>query len=480
MSRSWLLSIVLLALASSAHAQQQAWLKHRVQLQQDPSVLAVYTFEDLAAEAKVIPDERGTEYPLAFNLVPHGNDPAQKLEFVPGRWPEKKAVRLDMGRLEGPEIPVADRAFTASCWFRSNGPGVHRGNSDGTNGTVLSVGIGYWDGWRVALWYPQMRMSFEIGRPQPGSSFGIGSQPFMDRVWNHLAATWDGKQMRLYLNGLLFARGDYEGAYTPPPGQKVFRIGFAGYGIGSAVLDVDEVVVRNRALSPLEVLEEVYFADALAASAQTVLAAAEDSAAVGDYEKALDGYKTLSRDKALPPSWQPFVALRLGLLYQQARQPAAAGREFAKVATTANIPETVKTTALTSLLRLSREGVPMQLPPDLYASLLNMPGITPADQFTVHLQLGHALRRQGKAKAAEAEYAAAFALDVPARDKLNARLSLGHACRADGDCELARKQYLQVLNSGDAPPEFRTDALFGIAECHAAQKKWDLAAAALD
>jgi len=142
MHRIWSLSILLLTLVSSAHAQQQAWLRHRAQLQQDPSVLAVYTFEDVAADATKIPNERGADYPLAFNLVPHGNAPAQKLEFVPGRWPEKKAVRLDMGRLEGPEIPVADRAFTASCWFRSNGPGVHRGKNRDCQPGISCVRLG--------------------------------------------------------------------------------------------------------------------------------------------------------------------------------------------------------------------------------------------------------------------------------------------------------------------------------------------------
>ncbi|MCE5241426.1 right-handed parallel beta-helix repeat-containing protein [bacterium] len=463
-----------------AQASYEAWLKHRDQVRPDPSVQAYYTFEDLAADAKTIPNERGASYPLAFNLVPHGNDPAQKLEFVPGRWPEKKAVRLDMGRLEGAEIPVQDRCFTASCWFRSSGPGVHKGNSNSNNGTILSVGIGYWDGWRVTLWYPDMRVGFEVGRPQPGSSFGINGVPFMDHVWNHVAATWDGKQTRLYLNGLLIARGDYAGAYTPPPGQKVFRIGFADSGIGSAILDVDEVTIRSRALSPVEVLQEVYFADALPQTAQAALSAAEEAVAAGDYATALAGYRALGSDKTLPASWQPFVALRLGLLYQQGRQPAAAAREFARIATAANMPETVMTTALTSLLKLSREGVPMQLPPKLYAALLNMPGITPGDQFTVHLQLGHALRRQGQAKEAAAEYASAFALQVAPRTKLNARLGLAHACRADGDTDLARSQYLQVLSAPDATSEFRVAALFGIAECHATQKKWDQAAAALE
>jgi len=178
--RRFRLVLPLLIALSVGHApQHQSWLKHREQVRQDPSVQAYYTFEDLAADAQTIPNERGASYPLAFNLVPHGSDPAQRLEFVPGRWPEKKAVRLDMGRLEGAEIPVQDRCFTASCWFRSSGPGVHKGNSNSNNGTILSVGIGYWDGWRVTLWYPDMRVGFEGAGPQPGSSSAFTAVPFL-------------------------------------------------------------------------------------------------------------------------------------------------------------------------------------------------------------------------------------------------------------------------------------------------------------
>ena len=222
---------LLTLLAASAYAQSAGthagWLKHREALRGNADVLGYYTFEDVTQAAPTTKNLRPADHPLSFALVPAADVAPQKLELVPGRWPEKQAVRLDMGRLEGAPFEVTSKSFSASCWVRKLGPGIHRGNSGATNGTILSTGIGYWDGWRLTTSYPQMSLGFEIGRPQPQSSFGINAGPAPDNVWQHLCVTWDGRETRLYANGLLIAKGSYAGDYTPPPGDKRFRIGFA-------------------------------------------------------------------------------------------------------------------------------------------------------------------------------------------------------------------------------------------------------------
>lgn len=466
-------------LVSFAHAQSyEAWQLHRQQMRQDPSVIAYYTFEDIRSEQQTIANERSADYALHFVLVPASNQPPQKLEMAFGRWPQKKAVRLDMGRLEGPEIPVLNKSFTASCWIKALGPGVHRGNSGITNGTILSVGIGYWDGWRIILWYPQRRISFEIGRPKPSSAYSISHEPFMDGIWNHIAAAWDGKEARLYLNGILIARGTYEGEYTAPPQDKHFRIGYANYGVGSALVEIDEAIVRNRALRPMEILQEVFLAEAPPAPIQQIIEEAEEAIVQADYDRALQQYRQLAKDKRLESPWRDFVSLRLGWLYQHQRQMTSAAREYLALATQPHVPLALQSSAKTALMQMCREGMPLELPAEIWEALLNIAALEPLDKFRFHLQYGLALQRQGKMTAAQAEFAKAFSLEAPMREKLNAQLQLAHACRAKGDYEAARNHYLQVVEAAAEYPEFQIAALFGIAEGHAAQKKWDLAAAA--
>ena len=81
--------------------------------------------------------------------------------------------------------------------------GAIRGDSVPLGGTLLSVGNGYWDGWRVTLVYPDKTLGFEIGRPQPASSIGIRGGVVDEGVWHHLAASWDGRVMRIWVDGLV-------------------------------------------------------------------------------------------------------------------------------------------------------------------------------------------------------------------------------------------------------------------------------------
>lgn len=221
-----------------------------------PGLARFYTFEDLSPEGPAVPNLAGdTSAALSFRVSPVKGAPPETLRLVPGRWPQKKAVRLDQGFLAADPFPVPDRAFSASAWMRFSGPGTHRGNNESTNGVLLSAGTGYWDGWRLTLNYPSRQLGFELGRPKPAHATGIRSEASVsDGDWHHLAVTWDGSEMRLYLDGLRTAQGNFQEAYAPPPPGAAFRIGYANAGMGSVVLDVDEVAIYQRALTSEEVL----------------------------------------------------------------------------------------------------------------------------------------------------------------------------------------------------------------------------------
>jgi hypothetical protein len=136
-------------------ATYQDWLKRREALSKDASVLRYYTFEEAKDASSQVPNLAGNKSePLAFKMEAKGGAPKDEFRLVDGRWPEKKAVRLDQGYFFAKPPEVASKAFTAVMWIRKTGQGAHRGNGGGTNGMIIAVGNGYWDGWRIFTSYP--------------------------------------------------------------------------------------------------------------------------------------------------------------------------------------------------------------------------------------------------------------------------------------------------------------------------------------
>ncbi|MCX7826446.1 MAG: LamG domain-containing protein, partial [Verrucomicrobiae bacterium] len=246
--------------AAAAGGSYAAWQRHHETRLKDASLVRCYTFETATPGAPV-PNLAGEKAAaLNFRFQQKAGAPVEPLRVVAGRWPQMKAVRLDQVYLATEPFPVTNKSFTAAAWAKLNGPGAHRGNNESANGTLLSVGSGYWDGWRLTVSYPLRTLGFEIGRPKPSHSVGIRATGVLnDAVWHHLVASWDGREMRLYVDGALASSGAYDGNYTPPAADGQFRIGYAGHGLGSVVFDVDEVTIYSRALSAEEILRAVEF-----------------------------------------------------------------------------------------------------------------------------------------------------------------------------------------------------------------------------
>lgn len=243
MIKQALISTLLLSL--SVHAQDN-WQAYKDLLRKDESLLRFYTFENLKAEDKAIPSLGLENEPLTSQ---------GPLAITTGRFKGKTAVHLDRFPLDSKQFDLKDKVFTAQIWMKVTDVGVHRGNAGSTNGTILSIGIGYWDGWRVTTGYPSLNTSLEMGRPSPINAYHIGTnRPLVQNAWQHVAVSWDGHLLRHYVNGRLTAEAVYEQAYTEPSNSAPFRVGYNGYGIGSVAMDVDEVIVHKRSLRPSEII----------------------------------------------------------------------------------------------------------------------------------------------------------------------------------------------------------------------------------
>ena len=241
------------------------WIERREALRKDPSVARYYTFEDVRDSKSVVADLGRDGKSLTFTPYkdPRTGEVFDDLQVIEGRWPEKKAVRLDRGFYRGEAVSIKNRQFTVEAWFRRQGPGSITAASNLKDGTILAVS-GYTKGWRIVTTYDQPgTLRFCIGQPGGCARTDIRT-PLPDNIWHHLAATWDGAHMKVYINGKLSPQKTlvtvdrkrvetdrFEGDYVPT--DIPFKIGYSEHGVGSVKLDIDEVVIYNRALGAEEV-----------------------------------------------------------------------------------------------------------------------------------------------------------------------------------------------------------------------------------
>jgi hypothetical protein len=161
-------------------------------------------------------------------------------------------------------------AFTVECWFRRDGSGnststgsygithvlplVARGIDEGE---TANTDINYF----LGIDTTQNVLAFDIEEGSGGSNPSLnhplfGNTPITDGVWDHAAATYDGTNMRLYLNGTL-ENELMVGQPADSASNAYVSIGSAlnTSGEASGYFDgaIDEVRIWNRALSQAEI-----------------------------------------------------------------------------------------------------------------------------------------------------------------------------------------------------------------------------------
>jgi len=88
-----------------------------------------------------------------------------------------------------------------------------------------------------------------------GTSYLPSSTALTPNVWTHLAATFDGSTMRVYVNGTQVASRAQNASLTPTTGT--LQIGADSYPDEFFEGRIDEVRIYNRALSPAEIQTDV-------------------------------------------------------------------------------------------------------------------------------------------------------------------------------------------------------------------------------
>lgn len=439
---------------------------HQQRLRETPGLVWLYSMENFSPQARASASLGGNRDLLRFE----GRTPPI---LTVGRDSSAKAISLDADPMRTTPIP-ADKGFTVEVVFRKLGQGKELGNGR-TNGAVFAQGNGYWEGFRVWCDYPDMRIHFEIGRPQPQNAVGItGVVPMPDLAWHHIAAVWDTREMRLYWNGILIAAGEYGGPYTPPKAPN-FTLGFADAGIGSLQMEVDELAAFSRPLSPAEILAHALWETVPTGPSAERLVKAADAAARRDWQtmrSEFDAAAEATPDTPVAAGAKFGAALATRL---QGRLPEACAA-FVALMQDPRVPVLLRDGAARMLVVQMKNIHWASAPLDVYQSLLAQQGWSDEDRQILLDSAAEAAIIEGKAQPAEDYYRQLAALKAEkGLPTWEVRLQLAHCSRAHGDWDTARARYREIADDTNAPQELRSLALLGWASTY--EQAEDFAAA---
>ncbi len=265
------------------------WKTSMADLKKDPSLVRLYTFEEkyghvLRNEART--EERGYGDLDVISRSPYGQsreryytewNPAHQRpklfpQWVEGRWPGKGALssgrttrNVARSRFSGTE----DGIFTIAAWVRLYGEGGTTPlltNHTGYHPTLHKASRN--SGWTISYQKsgqePAGAITFKIGMTTQFRT--VTAADFSAKAWHYLVCLYDGKEIRIYIDGKLGGRAPCPGVYKHPlraraDSRSMSEYDLFGFDIGGSPanerFDVDEIAIYERAL-PAEEIQRVY------------------------------------------------------------------------------------------------------------------------------------------------------------------------------------------------------------------------------
>ncbi len=446
---SCLLTVALATAAAGIARGQQtpadAWQTHAEALKTMPGLMRFYSFK--TADTRQ-PNLAGPEAAMTFRP-----DKGVALTAETGRVTGRTAVVLDGGCFEAPALTLPTNAFTVSLWVRPIGPGVKTGNGGSVNGMIASSGSGYNDGWRLAVYDWKTRQpTLDIGKEQ--GAFSVRANDSLSAgFWNHLAATWDGAQVRLYVNGMLSAQKPYGGAAVAP--KAPLKIGFSGFGVGSLRMAADEFAVFDRALPSDEIaalsLAGVPLPEALRPLVRDLQEASAEGKPTPGFEAARQALRAFT-GCPVPTVWTLWSDLMATRLADAPDNAGIAACE-ALFENTA-LPAHLRGQAIEFLVQANRKGA--ELPSRILARLPEFMELDADAQRQFALSLAAAYTREKNAKAAAGVFEQLLSFsDAEPRETAEARQRYAQMLQQAGRLADARGQYASVQADARLPMQIR-------------------------
>ncbi|MFM8474391.1 MAG: DUF1587 domain-containing protein, partial [Planctomycetaceae bacterium] len=349
------ISGVLYCSPGSAPGEGIEWLQWRRQQRITAGLSGIdrlYTFQDATAAAAKFANQAGLVGRLSLELPDPGKS-SDAFSVAEGRWPWKQAVRLRHAALHSRLSVPTHEAFSFHTWFRHFGEADAAESFYGTVCSVMSMGDGVHVGWCLQLLRPCNTLLFSLGQPKGSAAVSISSRvQIPEGLWTAVAGTWDGRELRLYVNGLLYAAVPWQGACVPPKSHSRFRLGLAGNGSLAGCMEFDEVALFDRCLQAEEIARLTWPDLPRESTALKPLLDAGDHIAAGKFAGVTQSEAAIpdqAHDHQLPGA---LLTLRRAEVQRELQLFEAARGNFESVAANPAVPEPLRLTALHQSVRL--------------------------------------------------------------------------------------------------------------------------------
>lgn len=407
---------------------------------------------DFGTGQAVHPNLAREEAPMVF-VSEQGSPPARQ----PGRTEGTFSIPLDAESFEARAPHLPSNALTVAVWLRPHGKGAKTGNDGLANGMIASCGSGYYDGWRFAVYDWQTRCpSFELGRPE-GSHLVAAKDALTAGAWNHLAATWDGARVRVYVNGMLSAEQAFTGTTTPPAGP--LKVGYSGYGVGSLRMSAGQLAIFDRALTSDDIARVSMSFPRTPPDLQPFIVRAQAATADKSAPDAAAAYLATAAHADRASAWRHWATL--AAMRHVPRTEAE--RALLSVMDASGCPEHLRAQAATLLLQGVAQGT--ALPHASLAAIASLLELDGAERRTLSLASADALWQEGRPDDAAA--ALQVLLDDEAGtplDRADLRRRFAGALRLRGDRDGARRELTILASDTSLPPHARALAFLSVAD----------------
>ncbi len=145
---------------------------------------------------------------------------------------------------DGPQLQIAD-AITITAWIKPS--------ASGSQTIVSKAGSNTTDGFELGL-SASGTVFVRFNQASSGDTYRVDSSssyPTDGNTWLHVAATYDGSTIRLYINGQ--EQASQTGAFSIGTNSLPLTFGADANGANSMVGQLDEVLITDRALSASEI-----------------------------------------------------------------------------------------------------------------------------------------------------------------------------------------------------------------------------------
>lgn len=276
--------------------------------------------------------------------------------IVEGRLPGKQAIELDQHAIRFPVKGVDDEDFTLTAWIRQNGLGTVRGGNFESAASLIALGDGVWNGWRLDLLTPSNRLAFQLAIGKDIPTIGVCSTIRLPpKTWSHVAISRESNRVRIYINGLIAGECEHDIPSSSRPAANFLKVGYIGNGYSSSLFQIDQLTIWSIARVPFQVLTDAANIEFTDTETEKLINEASAAYIQQRFDIALDLYEKCLENKALPKTIKTLIEFRLGEIQSLLGNSTKAMRSFTVIYEDENAPTFVRSLSLHEVLFLKEK-----------------------------------------------------------------------------------------------------------------------------